>query len=67
MIVRIALAAVVIFVLAGGWVLVQRWAARINRNSDPCDLPREECHHCLMADSCIMRPDDEDDAPPVNE
>lgn len=45
----------VIFALMVVWVLVDRWyRASMGDGVDNCELPRHECCHCLMMDSCTV-------------
>ena len=62
MLLDILVAGGVLFFVVTGWVLITRWASRSDAGAASCNLPRHECGHCPMADSCALRDDAEEAA-----
>ncbi|HOJ33457.1 MAG TPA: hypothetical protein PKY35_07750 [Candidatus Hydrogenedentes bacterium] len=51
----VIIASCAIFVLMLVWVFIDRWyRTSMGDGIDSCELPRHECCHCLMMDSCAV-------------
>lgn len=59
----IAIAFVAIFGVVLAWMMVDRlFRKTMTAGPKECDLPRRECCHCIIADSCSLRDDSTGDA-----
>jgi hypothetical protein len=52
----------VIFLLAAGWVAVEKLRKYVMGETDACSVSRHECGHCLMMTDCTLKNEDEERA-----
>lgn len=55
MIVQFLVASSVIFVVACGWILIDRlFRKSVAPDLENCSQPSHECGHCILADACSI-------------
>lgn len=59
MLVKALVTSLVIFLLAVGWVAVEKLRKRVMGDPEACGVSRHECGHCLMMTDCTLKNEDE--------